>query len=333
MSMINQGLSQVKKVQDDSLLFQCCRGSGRFMIPSLASAQDCKPVSPPSMLSFEPRAFPPPSLTGVPIEYIVGQLHNFATQYWDKPETADCTIIVPFPHVHSIPELPGFSSMSILEPSISFAASYENTALGRRATQPPLNAVPRISLQLHIDYLSAHSSYLRGLFSGALPLDLMHSASPPSSSSSVPADRLPRLMPCSPDHPILFLPVPDPTTFHLLVHWMYFGDFTYIQECLHQGTIQWEGIARNVEYLGLNSDIKIFLGNWYHAWLNPDREPEIDCCSDSDESDMSDTVFSDSDDETTDFDLDTVDMDDEKMRGRTTTTRPLSSQFLRSSSA
>lgn len=47
---------------------------------------------------------------------------------------------------------------------------------------------------------------------------------------------------------------------------------------------------------------------------------------------MSDTVFTDSDDsddETTDFDLDdTVDMDDEKMRGRTMTTP----QFLRSSS-
>ena len=134
-------------------------------------------------------------------------------------------------------------------------------------------------------------------------------------------------MPCSPDHPILFLPVPDPTTFHLLVHWMYFGDFTYIQKFLHEGTIQWEGIARNVEYLGLNSDIKIFLGNWYHAWLNPDRETEIDCVndgddsSDSDESDdsMSDTVFSDSDEQTIDLDY-TADMDDGKARGRISTT-------------
>ena len=132
-------------------------------------------------------------------------------------------------------------------------------------------------------------------------------------------------MPCSPDHPILFLPVPDPTTFHLLVHWMYFGDFTHIQKYLHEGTIQWEGIARNVEYLGLNSEIKIFLGNWYHAWLNPDREPEIDCFSDGDESDesddsMSDTVFSDSDEQTIDLDI-TADMDDDgKARGRTATT-------------
>jgi len=134
-------------------------------------------------------------------------------------------------------------------------------------------------------------------------------------------------MPCSPDHPILFLPVPDPTTFPLLVHWMYFGDFTHIQKFLHEGSIQWEGIARNVEYLGLNSDIKIFLGNWYHAWLNPDRETEIDCISDGDESDesdesddsMSETVFSDSDEQTIDLDYST-DMDDGKLRGRAATT-------------
>ncbi|KAF8163417.1 hypothetical protein B0H34DRAFT_795128 [Crassisporium funariophilum] len=284
------------------------------------------------MPSFDHRPFPPPSLTGVPVEYIIGQLHNFANQYWDKPETADCTIIVPFPHAQGLPELPGLSSTSILEPSYSFATGREQTVLSRRATQPPLNAVPRISMQLHVDYLSAHSSYLRGLFSGALPLDLMFSSSPPTSNSSIPADRLPRLMPCSPDHPILFLPVPDPTTFHLLIHWMYFGDFTYIQDCLHQGIIQWEGIARNVEYLGLNSDIKIFLGNWYHAWLNPDRETET-CSDDGD----SDTVFSDSDSDddgySTASDLgDPIDIDDEKQRGRTTTTRPLSFQSLRSPS-
>ncbi|KAF9482827.1 hypothetical protein BDN70DRAFT_784073, partial [Pholiota conissans] len=242
------------------------------------------------MPSFQPRPFPPPSLSGVPIEYITDQLHNLANHFWDKPDTADCTIIVPFPHAHGIPELPALSQTSLIEPSFTFAANYENSTLPRRATQPPLNAVPRISMPLHIDYLAAHSSYLRGLFSGALPLNLMYSAAPPVSSSGVPADRLPRLMPCSPDHPILFLPVPDPTCFHLLIHWMYFGDLSIIQDCLHQGLIQWDGIARNVEYLGLNAEIKIFLGNWYHAWLDTEREVES-CSGDSD------TIYSDSDED------------------------------------
>jgi hypothetical protein len=284
------------------------------------------------MPSFEPRPFPPSSLTGVPIEYITQQLHNLASQFWDKPETADCTIIVPFPHAQGRPELPALELTSLIEPTFTYAANYEHNSLPRRATQPPLNAVPRISMPLHIDYLAAHSSYLRGLFSGALSLDLMYSATPPSSSSAVPADRLPRLMPCSPDHPILFLPVPDPTCFHLLVHWMYFGDFTYIQQCLHQGLIQWDGIARNVEYLGLTADIKIFLGNWYHAWLNPDRESET--CSDG--GDDSDTVFTDSDSEdgcSTASDLDDIiETDNEKPRGSAFATGPISFQPFRSPS-
>lgn len=275
------------------------------------------------MPSFEPRQFPPPSLSGVPIEYIVKQLHSLADTYWDKPETADCTIIVPFPHAQGRPELPAFSQTSIIEPTIQYATAYEQTTLGKRSTQPPLNAVPRISMPLHVDYLAAHSSYLRGLFAGALPLDLMYSSEPPTSNGTVPADRLPRLMPCSPDHPIVFLPVPDPSSFHLLVHWMYFGDFTYIQECLHQGSIQWEGIARNVEYLGLSAEIKIFLGNWYYAWLNPDRQDQE--CADGNDSD---TIFSDSDSEdsySTASDLDDpIDdaMDGEKASARASIPEP-----------
>jgi len=113
---------------------------------------------------------------------------------------------------------------------------------------------------------------------------------------------------------------------------MYFGDFTYIQQCLHQGLIQWDGIARNVEYLGLNADIKIFLGNWYHAWLNPDRESEA--CSDG--GDDSDTVFTDSEDEdgcSTASDLDDIiESDNEKLRGRAFATRPISFQPFRSPS-
>ena len=131
-------------------------------------------------------------------------------------------------------------------------------------------------------------------------------------------------MPCSPDHPILFLPVPDPSCFHLLVHWMYFGDLSLIQECLHKGLIQWDGIARNVEYLGLSAEIKIFLGNWYHAWLDTEREvgstgadsdtvfndSDIESESESDE-DMEDDGYS------TDSDLDEYpQVDDEKRAAR-----------------
>ncbi len=41
---------------------------------------------------FVPRPFPPPALTGVPLEYIVDSLRKLAPQYWNNTETADCSI-------------------------------------------------------------------------------------------------------------------------------------------------------------------------------------------------------------------------------------------------
>ncbi|TFK30036.1 hypothetical protein FA15DRAFT_663362 [Coprinopsis marcescibilis] len=259
-----------------------------------------------AMPSFFAKPFPPPGLTDVPVEYIIKQLHDMAPQFWDRPDTADCTIVIPIPHAQNP------SQSFPLEPTGSTSISFEHSGGGnRRATQPPANAVPRLSLELHMDYLSAHSTYLRSLFSGALPLDLMYAQSPPrsSTSSSIPPDRLPRLMPSSPDHPILFLPVPDPSSIHLLFHWMYFGDVSFIAECLRSGKIQWEGIARNVEYLGLSSEIKLFLGRWYNAWLNPtevEAEADQDMAYDSDG-----TAYTDSDDEDRMSSSTESDLDDE----------------------
>lgn len=59
----------------------------KFIFPLLHS------FSPPSpMDSSSPRHFPPSTLADVPIEYIIEQLRNLAPYYWEKPETADCTI-------------------------------------------------------------------------------------------------------------------------------------------------------------------------------------------------------------------------------------------------
>jgi hypothetical protein len=129
--------------------------------------------------------------------------------------------------------------------------------------------------QLHIDYLSAQSTLLRALFSGASPLDLIHPAaaqpSPqppgrPSISASVAA-RLPRLLPSPPDHPMVYLPIPDPPSFPYLVSWMYFGDTTALDNALQRRAIRWDGLARNVEYLGMPEELKRFLGRWYRRWL------------------------------------------------------------------
>ncbi len=85
-----QGIKQA----EESLSGECCRGSGEPLnsihttwIPSTTSIP---PAS--AMPAFEPRSFPPPSLAGVPVEYIIEQLHTLAPGYWNHPETADCTL-------------------------------------------------------------------------------------------------------------------------------------------------------------------------------------------------------------------------------------------------
>ncbi|KAJ7481160.1 hypothetical protein B0H11DRAFT_2157834 [Mycena galericulata] len=298
---------------------------------SLSSSPPLKPSDPISTASlFTARAFPPPSLTGVPVEYIIDQLHNLAPHYWDKPDTADCTLVIPVPH----PRGKAGSTFPLDVPAFSMSS---DSGLGRRVTEPALNHVPRISLKLHMDYLSAHSTFLRGLFSGASSLDLISSASlsqapaqtSPSGQFTVPANRLPRLMPCSPDHPILFLPIPDPSSIHLLVHWMYFGSTSYIEDSLNNGSVEWEGIARNVEYLGLPADIKVFLGRWYGNWLHTERGGRTTTTPEtvyySDDEDQSDDAEDDAA-----MAADETASDDGPKRGRTRTARPLSTSSAHS---
>ena len=81
------------------------------------------------------------------------------------------------------------------------------------------------------------------------------------------AARLPRLLPSPPDHPIVYLPIPDPTSFPYLVWWMYFGDLAALDDALQRHVIRWDGLARNVEYLGMPEELKRFLGRWYRSWL------------------------------------------------------------------
>jgi hypothetical protein len=292
-----------------------------------------------SMPSFVPRPFPPPSLVHVPVEYIIDQLHYLAPHYWNRPETTDCTIIVPVPQHRGKSMRAPDTSFFPPETVPSVASRHDPAGLGRRVTEPTIHSTPRISLNLHIDYLSAQSTFLRGLFSGASPLDLINTTSKPNSQSrapqtrfTVPANRLPRLLPSSPGHPILLLPVPDPTSFHLLVHWIYFGRTDFIEDCLNRGVIQWEGIARNVEYLGFPTDIKIFLGRWYGDWLRS-RQTQFSSYGPSlkgnkrtgtaaPRNNDNNKMVVDSEDDGMDED---VEDNNNSYRGRTKATRPLSS--------
>lgn len=111
---------------------------------------------------------------------------------------------------------------------------------------------------------------------------------------------------------------------------MYFGQTALMEDCLNRGVVHWEGIARNVEYLGLPTDIKVFLGRWYRNWLLP-AHSRLGCepLTDDDDSDFELELDDDDDDDDDDTDDDdysvvssyTEDADFE--RGRTRTIRPL----------
>ena len=163
-----------------------------------------------------------------------------------------------------------------------------------------------------------------GIFSGASPLDLVDSSSHspqstprgsvfnlplrsespsftlPTAARGLPiAPLYPRLLPSPPSHPTVYLPVPDPASFRLLVHYMYFGSTTYIEDALDSGSVTWEGLARNVEYLGMDTEIKLCLGRWYSRWQRG-RAGEFTNYSAEDfeeDSDSDDDSFFESDDE------------------------------------
>lgn len=285
------------------------------------------PDPPSSASAFVPRHFPPPALAGVPIDYIIHKLHQLAPKYWDKSDTADCTIIVPIPHPVGLPRRA--PDMPLFTPELPLPGppnKLDSASVGRRTMEPILSAVPRVSFKLHVDYLSAQSTFLRGLFAGANPLDLLNAAAPvdpieerhlkASLPFDVPANRLPRLLPSSPTHPTLFLPVPDPTSFHLLVHWMYFGHTECIEDCLNRGMVQLPGILKNVAYLGLPETMSKFLRRWERAWKKSHLPPSPPYDDESESSDGEEHLSSNAEDMNVDS--------EEQRRGRTLTPRHLS---------
>lgn len=214
--------------------------------------------------------------------------------------------------------------------------------------------------QLHLDYLLAQSSLFRALFSGRSLLDHQTPSRPESPTTppffarppqlSTPPSRLPRILPSSSGaHPVVLLPLPHPESFPHLVHYMYFGTTSVLEDALNKKELRWDDVVRNVEYLGMRTRIKVFLGRWYANWLAPShsrvggRPPIVheedeceqeDCeecgdddssCSDSDsEPDSDPDAYSESDmEESADMEIekesDAEQDTDEPARGRTRT--------------
>ena len=129
------------------------------------------PDVPSSTPGFVPRPFPPPSLAGVPVEYIIHKLHQLAPKYWDKPDTADCTIskiiditillrllmflVVPIPHpvglARRAPDMPLFTQQ-------------DPAGLGQRVAVPIQSSVPRVTFKVRCLSLTHTVPYIDHAF-------------------------------------------------------------------------------------------------------------------------------------------------------------------------
>lgn len=56
---------------------------------------------------------------------------------------------------------------------------------------------------------------------------------------------------------------------------MYFGTFDALESALDSGDVNWTSVVRNVEYLGMRSRIKAFLGRWYSLRMGPAAPPVV----------------------------------------------------------
>lgn len=50
---------------------------------------------------------------------------------------------------------------------------------------------------------------------------------------------------------------------------MYFGTTAALEDALNKKLFRWDDVVRNVEYLGMRTQVKVFLGRWYASWMAP----------------------------------------------------------------
>lgn len=127
-------------------------------------------------------------------------------------------------------------------------------------------------------------------------------------------------------HPKLYLPVPDPESFPLIVHWCYFRDFAFLERKLDAGEVRWDALARNAEYLGLAPDFKVCLGRYYaRAASACPRAPQNSPWSSEEELPEDSSDEAESSEEDTESDSFDEESDDRLPRGRTTSIRNIGS--------
>ncbi|WVF67694.1 hypothetical protein IAT40_002453 [Kwoniella sp. CBS 6097] len=143
----------------------------------------------------------------------------------------------------------------------------------RRGSLPGDNHLEQcLVFPLHRDYLTTQSVLFRTLLNSQAA---QISNPPPRDENGrllfqSPVIRGAKVLPTKADRPkALYVPLPDPASFGVILHWLYWHDVDHFNHCLSKGLVTWQGVIRNIEYLALDNEIKLLAGKWWKRWVKP----------------------------------------------------------------
>lgn len=76
-------------------------------------------------------------------------------------------------------------------------------------------------------------------------------------------------------HPCLLLDLPDTTSFNLILHWMYWGNFGVIERALIAKTVDWKDLFSTIDILGCDNALKIHCSRFWRKWIKPTNGPSV----------------------------------------------------------
>nr|XP_018261802.1 uncharacterized protein I303_06247 [Kwoniella dejecticola CBS 10117]OBR83960.1 hypothetical protein I303_06247 [Kwoniella dejecticola CBS 10117] len=170
------------------------------------------------------------------------------------------------------------SQPDVLTSSVTTMEGMRDGNGARRGSLPGGNQLEQcLVFPLHKDYLTTQSVLFRTLLNS----QAAHMANPPPRDEEgrlifqSPVIRGAKVLPTRSDRPkALYVPLPDPSSFGVILHWLYWHDIDHFNHCLSKGLVTWQGVIRNIEYLSLDNEIKLLAGKWWKRWVRPTEATE-----------------------------------------------------------
>lgn len=122
-------------------------------------------------------------------------------------------------------------------------------------TRAPLRT---LAFEVHKDYLVQQSSLFRAVLS--------EGPKPPSAFEM----RGCRILTTAPGAPLdIIVPIPDPSSLGILLHWLYWGDREALETALNENPLKLKGMIANVNFLGLDQRTRQAVGRYWRRWAAP----------------------------------------------------------------